>query len=57
MRDALRLLKQHKDHEALKLEHLRKAIKEGDDAFAKGDYIELGDDKAVASFFSDIKSA
>ena len=57
VRDALRLFKQHKDREALKLKRLRKAIKEGDHAFARGDCVELADDKALASFFADLKSS
>ena len=52
VREALRLLKRQDEHQALKLEQLRQAIREGDDALARGDYTDLKDDGAVDSFIA-----
>ena len=52
VREALRLLKRQDEHQALKLQRLRQAIREGDDALARGDYTDLQDDDAVDSFFA-----
>ena len=52
VREALRLLKRQDEHQALKLQQLRQAIREGDDALARGDYTDLKDDDAVDSFFA-----
>jgi len=41
VRDALRLLQQRHQEDLLKLRHLRKAIQEGEDALARGDYRDI----------------
>ena len=55
VREALRLLKRQDEHQALKLEQLRQAIREGDDALARGDYTDLKNDDAVDSLFAGIE--
>lgn len=54
VREALRLLKRHEEHQSLKLEHLRQAIQEGEVAIAKGDYTDLDGDEALNSFFASL---
>ena len=41
MRDALRLLQQRHQEDVLKLRRLRKAIQEGEDALARGNYVDV----------------
>lgn len=41
VRDALRLLQQRHQEDMLKLRRLRKAIQEGEDALAHGDYTDV----------------
>ena len=41
VRDALRLLQQRHQEDMLKLRRLRKAIKEGEDALTRGDYVDV----------------
>lgn len=43
VRDALRLLKQHRDEDAAKLELLRQQIKLGHEALQRGDFVEIDD--------------
>lgn len=45
VRDALRLLRQRRREDALKLEALRMQIQAGVDALDRGDVTELGDDE------------
>jgi antitoxin ParD1/3/4 len=44
MRDAVRVLKQRRAEEALKLDKLRVAIKQGTAALKRGDYTEVEDE-------------
>jgi antitoxin ParD1/3/4 len=44
MRDAVRVLKQRRAEEALKLDKLRVAIKQGTAALKRGDYTEVADE-------------
>ena len=41
VRDALRLLQQRHQEDVLKLRRLRKAIQEGEDALARGNYVDV----------------
>ncbi|HME22536.1 MAG TPA: type II toxin-antitoxin system ParD family antitoxin [Acetobacteraceae bacterium] len=45
VRDALRLLQQRHQEDMLKLRRLRKAIQEGEDALARGDYRDIDVDE------------
>ena len=52
VRDALRLLKRVEEERAIKIERLRAAIQEGDEAIARGDIIKLESEDAVDAFFA-----
>lgn len=54
VREALRLFKQTQEERQLKLQHLRQAIKVGDDAIKKGELIEINSEKELDSFFDKI---
>jgi antitoxin ParD1/3/4 len=41
VREALRLLEQKQREDQLRLERLRQAIQEGEDALARGDYVDV----------------
>lgn len=55
MREGLRMLEQRQREDAAKLEWLRAAIKEGDDAIARGDYFELNSEAEIDQFFDQIE--
>ena len=52
VREALRLHMQHDERQTSELKKLRQAIREGDEAIARGDFIVLKDDDALDSFFA-----
>ena len=52
VREALRLLKQREELQALRLEKLRQAIRTGDAALADGSYTEIETDDALDRFFA-----
>jgi len=52
VREALRLLKQREELQALRLEKLRQAIRTGDAALADGAYTEIETDDALDRFFA-----
>ena len=52
VREALRLLKQREELQALRLEKLRQAIRTGDAALADGPYTEIETDDALDRFFA-----
>jgi antitoxin ParD1/3/4 len=54
VREALRLLRRVEEQRALKLERLRAAIREGDEALERGDYIVLSTDEEMDAFFAKI---
>ncbi len=54
VREALRLLRRVEEQRALKLERLRAAIREGDEALARGDFIDLSSDEELDAFFAQI---
>jgi antitoxin ParD1/3/4 len=45
VREGLRLLEQRDQEDALKLKHLRQAIRQGEDALARGEYRDLDVDE------------
>jgi len=54
VREAIRLLKRAEEHRALKMERLRSAIGEGDDALARGEFTDLESDEALDAFFGEV---
>jgi antitoxin ParD1/3/4 len=54
VREALRLLKQREELQALKLERLRQAVQAGDAALADGAYTEFATDAELDRFFADL---
>lgn len=54
VRDALRLLKRFEEERAIKMERLRAAIREGDEAIARGDITKLESEDAVDAFFAEL---
>ncbi len=53
VREAIRLLKRTEERRALKMEHLRAAIRDGDDALAGGDLTEVNSDRELDEFFAE----
>ncbi len=53
VREAIRLLKRTEERRALKMEHLRAAIRDGDDALAGGDFTEVNSDRELDEFFAE----
>ncbi len=54
VRDAIRLLKRAEGHRALKIERLRAAIRDGDEALARGEYTDLNSDRELDEFFAEL---
>ncbi len=54
VRDAIRLLKRAEERRTLKMERLRAAIRDGDEAIAGGDVTEVNSDRELDEFFADI---
>lgn len=52
VREALRLLKQSEELQALRLERLRQSIRAGDAALADGSYTEIETDEELDRFFA-----
>jgi antitoxin ParD1/3/4 len=52
VREAIRLLKRVEEQRALRTERLRAAIRDGDDALARGDFTELNSDQELDAFFA-----
>ena len=53
VREALRLLKRFEEQRALRIERLRLAVREGDDALARGDYTEVNTDEELDTLFAE----
>jgi antitoxin ParD1/3/4 len=53
VRDAIRLLKRAEEHRALKMERLRAAIRDGDEALARGDFTDVNSDRELDEFFAE----
>ena len=54
VREAIRLLKRIEERRALKVERLRAAIREGDEALARGEFTDLNSDQELDEFFAEI---
>jgi antitoxin ParD1/3/4 len=52
VREAIRLLKRAEERRALKLERLRAAIRDGDEALARGDVSEVNSDRELDELFA-----
>ena len=53
VREAIRLLKRAEERRALKMEHLRAAIRDGDEALTRGDLTEVNSDRELDEFFAE----
>ncbi len=54
VREAIRLLKRAEERRALKMERLRAAIREGDEALARGEFTDLNSDQELDEFFAEL---
>ncbi len=54
VREAIRLLKRTEERRALKMERLRAAIRDGDEALARGEFTDLDSDRELDEFFAEI---
>ncbi len=54
VREAIRLLKRVEERRALKMEHLRAAIRDGDEALTRGDVTEVNSDRELDEFFAEL---
>ncbi len=54
VREAIRLLKRTEERRALKMERLRAAIRDGDEALARGDFTDLDSDRELDEFFAEL---
>ncbi len=54
VREAIRLLKRAEERRALKMERLRAAIRDGDEALARGEFTDLNSDQELDAFFAEL---
>jgi antitoxin ParD1/3/4 len=54
VREAIRLLKRTEERRALKMERLRAAIRDGDEALARGEFTDLNSDQELDEFFAEL---
>ncbi len=54
VREAIRLLKRTEERRALKMERLRAAIRDGDEALARGEFSDLNSDQELDEFFAEL---
>ncbi len=54
VREAIRLLKRAEERRALKMERLRAAIGDGDEALARGEFTDLNSDRELDAFFAEL---
>ena len=54
VREAIRLLRRVEEQRALKMERLRAAIREGDEALARGEFTDLNSDQELDEFFAEL---
>ena len=54
VREAIRLLKRTEERRALKMERLRAAIRDGDEALARGEFTDLNSDQELDAFFAEL---
>ena len=53
VREAIRMLKHAEERRALKMERLRAAIRDGDEALARGEFTDLDSDRELDEFFAE----
>ncbi len=54
VREAIRLLKRAEERRALKMARLRTAIRDGDEALARGEFSDLNSDQELDEFFAEL---
>ena len=54
VREALRLMKRVEERRSIELERLRNAVREGDEALATGDFVEIVDDETLDRVFAEL---
>ncbi len=54
VREAIRLLKRAEEWRALKMERLRAAIRDGDEALARGDVTDVNSERELDEFFAEL---
>ena len=54
VREALRFLKRAEEQRALEMERLRAAIREGDEAVARGEFTDVNSEEELDAFFADL---
>ncbi len=54
VREAIRLLKRAEERRALKMARLRAAIRDGDEALARGEFNDLNSDQELDAFFAEL---
>ena len=54
VREAIRLLKRLEEQRALKMERLRRAVREGDEALDRGEFTDFNSDEELDAFFAEI---
>ena len=54
VREAIRLLKRTEERRALKMERLRAAIRDGDEALARGEFTDVNSDQELDEFFAEL---
>ncbi len=54
VREALRLLKRLEKERALKLERLRTAVREGEEALARGEFTDVDGDEELDALFAEV---
>ncbi len=54
VREAIRLLKRTEERRALKMERLRAAIRDGDEALARGEFTDLNSDQELDAFSAEL---
>jgi antitoxin ParD1/3/4 len=54
VREAIRLLKRAEERRALNMERLRAAIRDGDEALARGDVTEVNSDRELDELFAEL---
>ena len=54
VRDAIRLLRRVEERRALKMERLRAAIRDGDEALERGEFTDLNSDRELDEFFAEL---
>ncbi len=54
VREAIRLLKRAEERRALKMERLRAAIRDGDEALARGEFTDFNSDRELDEFFAEL---